>query len=69
MNAGERISEYIIERALGEGGVGTVYLARHAVLDQQVTIKILDLEVAQKPGVKERCIQAANIQATTLVQC
>jgi len=63
MNAGERISDYVVERVLGEGGMGTVYLARHTVLDQQVAIKILDPEVARKPGVKERFIQEANIQA------
>jgi serine/threonine protein kinase len=63
MNAGDRISDYVVERVLGEGGMGTVYLARHTVLDQQVAIKILDPEVARKPGVKERFIQEANIQA------
>jgi len=63
MNAGDLISDYIVERVLGEGGMGTVYLARHTVLDQQVAIKILDPEVARKPGVKERFIQEANIQA------
>jgi serine/threonine-protein kinase len=63
MNAGDRISDYVVECVLGEGGMGTVYLARHTVLDQQVAIKILDPEVARKPGVKERFIQEANIQA------
>jgi serine/threonine-protein kinase len=63
MNAGERISDYIVECVLGEGGMGTVYLASHTVLDQQVAIKILDPEVARKPGVRERFVQEANIQA------
>ena len=63
MNAGDLISDYIVERVLGEGGMGTVYLAHHSVLDQQVAIKILDPEIARKPGVKERFIQEANIQA------
>jgi serine/threonine protein kinase len=63
MKGGDHISDYIIERALGEGGMGEVYLARHTVLDQQVAIKILDPEVARKSGVRERFIQEANIQA------
>ena len=63
MNIGDRISDYVVERVLGEGGMGAVYLARHTVLDQQVAIKILDPEVARKPGIKERFIQEANIQA------
>jgi serine/threonine protein kinase len=41
MNAGNLISDYIVERVLGEGGMATVYLARHTVLDQQVAIKVL----------------------------
>jgi serine/threonine protein kinase len=63
MRIGDRVSDYVIERLLGEGGMATVYLARHEVLDQQVAIKILDPEVARKSGVKERFIQEANIQA------
>jgi serine/threonine-protein kinase len=63
MKAGDRILDYFVERMLGEGGMGTVYHARHTVLDQEVAIKILDPEVARKPGVKERFIQEANIQA------
>ncbi|MEC7986851.1 MAG: protein kinase [Myxococcota bacterium] len=39
--AGQRIREYIIERALGEGGMATVYLAKHALLHNQVAIKVL----------------------------
>ncbi len=63
MRLGDRIADYMIERALGEGGMGTVYLASHSILDQRVAIKILDPEVARKPGIKERFIQEANIQA------
>ena len=63
MRAGDRISDYIVAHVLGEGGMGTVYLARHTVLDQQVAIKILDPEVARKPDIRERFILEANIQA------
>ncbi len=63
MNTGEHISDYVVERVLGEGGMGEVYLARHTALDQQVAVKILDPEVARKSGVRERFIQEANIQA------
>lgn len=56
MKVGDRVLDYIVQRLLGEGGMGTVYHARHTVLDQEVAIKILDPEVARKPGVKERFI-------------
>lgn len=63
MNIGDQVSDYIIDCVLGEGGMGAVYLARHTILDQQIAIKVLDPEVARKPGIKERFIQEANIQA------
>ena len=63
MKTGDRVLDYVVELELGEGGMGKVYLARHMVLDQQVAIKVLDPEVARKPGVRERFIQEANIQA------
>jgi serine/threonine protein kinase len=63
MKAGDRVLDYVVDRELGEGGMGKVYLARHTVLDQQVALKVLDPEVSRKPDVRERFIQEANIQA------
>jgi serine/threonine-protein kinase len=63
MQAGDRILSYIIERELGEGGMGTVYLARHTVLDQQVAIKALSPVLARDEALRMRFIQEANIQA------
>jgi serine/threonine-protein kinase len=63
MQAGDRILSYIVERELGEGGMGTVYLGRHTVLDQQVAIKALSPLLARDQALRERFIQEANIQA------
>ena len=41
MQVGDRVLTYIIERELGEGAMGAVYLGRHTVLNQQVAIKSL----------------------------
>jgi serine/threonine protein kinase len=63
MTDGDSVLDYVVDRELGEGGMGKVFLASHTVLDQQVAIKVLDPEVARKPDVRERFIQEANIQA------
>lgn len=63
MNTGDRVFSYIVERELGEGGMGTVYLGRHTVLNQQVAIKVLSPLLARDHDLRERFIQEANIQA------
>ena len=63
MKAGDRVLSYIVERELGEGGMGTVYLARHTVLNQRVAIKALSSLLSRDHAVRERFIQEANIQA------
>ena len=59
---GHRIGEYRLERKLGEGGMGQVYLGAHETLDQRVAVKVLDAALARNPEVRTRFIQEANIQ-------
>ncbi len=43
---------YSLERCLGRGGMGSVYLGRDVALDRPVAIKVLHPELAQRP---EQC--------------
>ena len=63
MKAGDRVLSYIVDRELGEGGMGTVFLGRHTVLNQQVAIKALSPLLSRDQALRERFIQEANIQA------
>ena len=45
---GEEFQGYVIERLLGKGGLGSVWLARHKMLDTLFAIKVLDPEVAEE---------------------
>jgi tetratricopeptide (TPR) repeat protein len=47
-DAGRRIGPYKLERLLGRGGIGAVYLARRVdgQFDQQVAVKLIDLPLA-----------------------
>lgn len=51
---------YQIEKQIGEGGMGVVYLARHIVIEKPVAIKILRPEVAREEGVVTRFVQEAR---------
>jgi serine/threonine protein kinase len=51
---------YLIDRKLGEGGMGAVYLATHTLLEKQVALKVLHGEFARKPDLVERFMQEAK---------
>jgi serine/threonine-protein kinase len=51
---------YLIIGKLGEGGMGTVYLATHTILEKQVALKVLHGEFARKPDLVERFMQEAK---------
>ncbi len=46
----KQIGAYLIERKLGQGGMGTVYLGKHEVTGQMVAIKVLPASMAREEG-------------------
>jgi tRNA A-37 threonylcarbamoyl transferase component Bud32 len=55
--------KYQIVRLLGDGGMGSVYEGRHAVLGTRVAIKVLHPELSRRPGLVERFLQEARVAA------
>ena len=51
---------YRIQRRLGEGGMGVVYLARHEAIEKRVAIKILKAEYSQRSEIVARFQQEAK---------
>lgn len=47
-------SKYQIERIIGRGGMGLVYLARHLALEEPVAIKVLLPDMMEIPGLVSR---------------
>jgi len=54
---------YSIDRELGRGGMGVVYLAREVHLDRLVAIKLLPPDKARLAGLRERFLQEARLAA------
>jgi serine/threonine-protein kinase len=51
---------YCVERTLGKGGCGVVYLVRHAVLGKRLALKVLRGDRAQDADALQRFIQEAQ---------
>jgi serine/threonine-protein kinase len=58
--AGKRLGPYQLEKIIGEGAMGRVFLARHARLDRRVAIKVLRPELALQPSFVHRFFQEAR---------
>jgi predicted Ser/Thr protein kinase len=60
---GKEIGHCTVQRKLGQGGMGAVYLAHHPGLNRAVAIKVLPGDLASNPEFKERFFREARLAA------
>ena len=60
----EKIGRYLIESNLGQGGMGTVYLALDPLIKRQVAVKVLPQQFNHDPAFRERFRREAQIIAS-----
>lgn len=60
---GQQIDHYRIERLLGEGGMGAVYLAKDLNLQRNVALKVMHEHIAAQDQFQRRFIQEARAAA------
>ncbi|PPJ31629.1 hypothetical protein C5E45_27365 [Nocardia nova] len=60
---GGTLAGYAIEGVLGQGGMGTVYRARHPRLPRSVALKLLNADVSTDPELRARFEREANVVA------
>ncbi|MGW5383332.1 serine/threonine-protein kinase [Nocardia sp. NPDC003963] len=63
LGAGTTFAGYRIERVLGRGGMGVVYLARHPRLPRAVALKLLNQEVSTDTELVRRFEREADVVA------
>ncbi len=60
MVPGTRVRDYIFEKRIGQGGMGEVWQARHALLDRLVAVKIMADNIALDPNFEQRFLREAR---------
>jgi serine/threonine-protein kinase len=63
LSEGSEFAGYRIERVLGSGGMGTVYLGRGADLPRGEAIKVLSAELSRDPDFRARFVREADVAA------
>ena len=67
------LGDFKVVKKLGQGGMGTVYLAQQLSLDRPCALKVMMKELAKKPGFMERFVREARAMAKinhpNVVQC
>ena len=60
IDVGQTVGNYIVTAKLGEGGMGTVFLAQHPVIGSKVALKAIHPEYARSPEVVARFVNEAR---------
>jgi serine/threonine-protein kinase len=58
-----QLGQYTLEEKLGEGGMGSVYRARHAMLRRQAAIKLIKPELSGEGSHRDRALQRFEREA------
>ena len=60
---GQTVAHYKVQRKIGSGGMGDVYLAEDITLDRQVALKVLPRELADDTERRDRFTREAKALA------
>ena len=60
LTPGTKVGEYVVDRKLAEGGMGSVYSGHHPVIGKRVAVKVLSAQCAHIPDLVRRFVEEAR---------
>lgn len=63
LSEGTRVGNYIVGAFIGSGGMSSVYRARHAALNSEHAIKVLEAGFGRQSSLRERFLQEGRVLA------
>jgi len=60
LEPGAKVGEYVVDRKLAEGGMGSVYAGHHPVIGKRVAVKVLSAQCAHIPDLVRRFVEEAR---------
>src|SRR5262249_25667470 len=60
LKVGNNVGNYVVQRQIGQGGMGTVYLAEHPRIGRKVAIKVLLRELSSNTQTVSRFFNEAR---------
>jgi len=64
VNSPRSFGDYLIEKELGQGGMGTVYLAKDTGLNRNVALKILRADLSHDPEFARKFLEEVEVTAS-----
>lgn len=61
LSVGDVVAGYRIERVLGQGGMGAVYLVANPELPRHEALKLMSVELSKDPGFRARFLREAEV--------
>jgi eukaryotic-like serine/threonine-protein kinase len=60
LDPGAKVGEYLVDRKIAEGGMGSVYAGHHPVIGKRVAVKVLSAQCAHIPDLVRRFVEEAR---------